>query len=251
MSGRTDRASSPDWEELARLDPFFAVLSDPGRIGKPWSVDAFFETGRIEVEGMLAEVGDIATLPTPATALDFGCGLGRLTRPLAATLGRCVGVDVSGEMIRRARELNAEQSGCEFVELDDTGLARFEDGSFDLVYSAKVLQHLPSADVALATIGEFIRIIRPGGVAAFQAPTRIARLKRLQPRRRIYAALRRLGASPEFLFRRLRTFPISMIALPEASVRATVEAAGGRILQTRPAPDSGPSMPGLMYFAAR
>src|SRR5438034_9687481 len=97
-----------DWEELAELDPLWAVLSDPGRSGGRWPIDEFFATGEGEVSGALDVAANLGRPQEFEQALDFGCGLGRLTRALAGRFRRCVGGDVSPRMIVRARERNRD-----------------------------------------------------------------------------------------------------------------------------------------------
>jgi ubiquinone/menaquinone biosynthesis C-methylase UbiE len=92
-------------------------------------------------------MGSAARLGYPSgreAALDFGCGVGRLTRALAKDFRRCYGVDISESMIAKARELNQSLPGCEFVLNTQGDLALFPDNHFDMIYTCRVLQHLPS-----------------------------------------------------------------------------------------------------------
>lgn len=99
----------------------------------------------------------------------------------------------------RARETNADVEGVSFVVDRDRG--RFVDGSFDLVYSNIVLQHVPDRRAIESYIAEFCRIVRPGGLVAFQLPSHIPVIYRLQWQRRPYSGLRRP--------RRQRSVPVS------------------------------------------
>ena len=76
-------------------------------------------------------------------ALDFGCGVGRVTRAMASYYDRCTGVDVSDVMVDAATSLNAGIDRLEFVHNPEPDLTIFDDATFDLVYSNIVLQHLP------------------------------------------------------------------------------------------------------------
>ncbi len=235
-----------DWNELARLDPLWAVLHDaPGKDGR-WQIDEFFATGAGEVSGALDHARALGRPQEHRLALDFGCGLGRLTRALAARFDRCVGVDVSDAMIAAALQLNAGESGCEFVVNTQPDLAEFETGAFDLVYSSIVLQHLPAEQDVERLIGEFVRLISPTGIAIFQLPSAISIRYRTQPRRRLYAALRRIGVSSDLLFRHGLN-PIRVRAMSERAVRATVERAGGHVALALP-DSSVPQLPGRRYF---
>ena len=239
------RQLSRDWDELAEDDPLFVVLAEPGRKGGRWELGEFLATGEEEVRQLLRRVERLGRPQGHARALDFGCGVGRLTRALSTRFDECVGVDVSAEMLRRAREFNADRSNCVFVHNVSPDLSRFEDESFDLVYSSKVLQHLPGQAAARRYVGEFMRIVKSDGLVAFQLWTRIPLRNRIQPRRRSYAALRALGF-PRARLHRLGLSPRGRgTAVPEARIRQTIEEAGGNVLLTEPDGEWG-----LVYYAS-
>lgn len=92
------------------------------------------------------------------SVLDMGCGLGRLTATLANGTREVVGVDLSPEMIARARQNAGDRRHIEFVCRDvqsqDFGLRRF-----DCVLSAAFLHHIPGD----AAVVHMIELLRPGG----------------------------------------------------------------------------------------
>jgi SAM-dependent methyltransferase len=219
-----------DWEELAAEDPLWAVLTDPSRRAGGWDVDEFLRTGEEEIEQLLVRGSELG-LPTAfGSALDFGCGAGRLTRALAGRFRECVGVDISDAMVAEARRVNADCGGCTFVVNDTADLRRFPDASFDLVYSTLVLQHLPGRRFVAAYLAEFVRLVRPGGAAVFQLPSSLGLLHRLQAGRRLYGLLRLLRVPEQVLLRRTPLTPMRMLAAPEDWVRRTVAAAGGAVV---------------------
>ena len=138
-----------------------------------------------------------------------------------------------------ARELNADVGGASFVVNAADDLGRFADQSFDLVYSVIVLQHVPDRATIESYIGEFCRVLRPGGLAIFQLPSHIPKVFRLQWRRRLYLGLRRLGVGAGFLYRRLRLMPIAMSSIAETDVVALVAARGARVLEVETVAASG------------
>lgn len=237
---------SEDWNELAEEDALWAVLAEPGKHGGRWDVDEFLATGEREVAGVLETASGLALPREHGRALDFGCGVGRLTRALATRFDHCVGVDISSEMVERARKLNADRENCEFVVNVAADLSRFEDASFDFVYSSKVLQHLPSGKLARDYVSEFVRVVKPGGLVVFQLWTHIPLRNRLQPRRRAYGLLRALRL-PQRTLNRLGLTPMGRgIAVPEAEMRAAIGRAGGEVVHTEPDGEWG-----LRYFVAR
>jgi ubiquinone/menaquinone biosynthesis C-methylase UbiE len=233
------REQERDWNELAELDPYWAILTSPGTRFGAWDSDEFFATGAAEIDAVMRHAAELGHPQGRARALDFGCGLGRLTRPLAGHFDECVGVDISEGMVRGARELNADLPRATFVVNAADDLGRFADQSFDLVYSVIVLQHVPDRGAIESYIGEFCRVLRPGGLAIFQLPSHIPRIFRLQWRRRLYLALRRIGVGAPFLYRRLRLMPIAMSSLPERDVVALTTSRGARVLEVETVAASG------------
>jgi SAM-dependent methyltransferase len=233
-----------EWDELARGDALWEVLSDPARSDGRWQLDEFFASGAAEVEPALERARELGRPEAFGRALDFGCGVGRLTRALAEHFSECVGVDVSEQMVERARSLNADRPNCEFIVNVAPDLRRFDDESFDLVYTSKVLQHMPSPELACAYVEELLRVVRPAGIAVFQLWTHIPWRNRVQPRRRLYHALRALRV-PEPQLNRLGLSPRGRgIAVNEARVRRVVERQGYVVAHTEPDGEWG-----LRYFA--
>lgn len=215
-----------DWELLAESDPFWAALTVAER--QSWSPEAFLATGEEEIAGVLDEVAHLGLEPATGRALDFGCGAGRLTRALGSRFGEAVGVDISASMIRAAERLNADVPACRFEVNERPDLSLFADGTFDFAYSALVLQHMPTRAVAEGYVAELLRVAR-GGVLVFGVPDRIALPYRLGLSRRAFKLLRAVGISGETLLRRTPLTPMRMTVVPEAAVRAVVDAAGASI----------------------
>jgi ubiquinone/menaquinone biosynthesis C-methylase UbiE len=90
--------------------------------------------------------------------LDVGCGTGAAVRAAADIVERAVGVDLSPEMIARAKEL-ADVSKAEFVEGDSEQLP-FADESFTALLCTSSFHHYPDPRRA---IGEMARVLGPSG----------------------------------------------------------------------------------------
>jgi SAM-dependent methyltransferase len=169
MSVRRVRSLAKTWETLGEADPLFGVLSDPDKWGGKWDVDEFYASGAAHVQKLLRTLDDARATYARDACLDFGCGVGRLTFPLADSFARTVGVDVARPMIDAARRHLRAGDRCEFILNRDPDLRQFPDATFDLVHSCLVLQHMPP-DLSLRYIGEFFRVCRPGGLVVFQLP---------------------------------------------------------------------------------
>jgi len=225
-----------DWDELARLDPCWAIVPAPGTRLGGWRLEEFLETGRPDVDWLMRRAAQLGRPAHRRRALDFGCGVGRHARLLAEHFDRVVGVDVSEEMVRLARHFGAGVDGLEFVVNPSERLTAFGDGEFDLVHSRLVLQHLPSEEAVLGYVGELARVLSPGGLLFFQVPVAEARRRRLQGRRRLYRALRRCGLSAGTLYRRLDLNPIRMTSVPAERIEDRLAAAGVEVIASEASP---------------
>jgi len=223
------RVAAPrrEWEDLARLDPLWAILTDNRKQFGKWDLEEFFASGRAEIAELMKSCGFCPG--DNGRVLDFGCGVGRLSRALRDYFGSVYGVDISDQMVKLARE---HTSGCEFLVNQTDDLKLFQDNFFEFVYSNIVLQHQPSGEVAGAYIKEFVRTIKPGGMVVFQMPYRQTLRYAVQPRRRLYSLLRSCGVSPEFIYGKLHLNPMRGICLSPEKVAAIVSSAGGRILRS-------------------
>jgi SAM-dependent methyltransferase len=157
------------WDELGRKDAMWAVLTGPLEGRRSWNRDEFFQTGIDEVDAVLRRTQALGAVVRPGRALDFGCGIGRLSQALALHFSSVDGVDISAAMLEQARELNRGGTRCTFHLNDSEMLALFPDASFDFVYSSITLQHMEPR-YSRVFIGEFFRVTRPGGVVVFQIP---------------------------------------------------------------------------------
>jgi demethylmenaquinone methyltransferase/2-methoxy-6-polyprenyl-1,4-benzoquinol methylase len=96
--------------------------------------------------------------------LDFGCGTGALARLLTLHFpgARVVGVDFSGEMVRRAQRLSGRRGtgATPRYAVANVGRLPFPDGTFDLATSAFVARNLTDLSAAFR---ELRRVLRPGG----------------------------------------------------------------------------------------
>jgi 2-polyprenyl-3-methyl-5-hydroxy-6-metoxy-1,4-benzoquinol methylase len=135
-----------DWEDLGRVDPLWAIASTPGRRQGGWDDNAFMDGGRRKCRRIVRWLDALGAPATRQRALDFGCGVGRVTIPLADHFGEVVGIDIAPTMIQQARSRAAAtgQRNVAFLLNQDDDLRMLADERFDLVFTSLVLQHLPS-----------------------------------------------------------------------------------------------------------
>jgi len=176
------------WNELASKDAFQAVLTRSAPTRRRWDPEAFFRTGVDEVEFILHRVRELGVERGSARALDFGCGLGRVSQALCRHFERVDGVDIAAAMIERARTFNRFPDSCTYHLNETADLRLFADRTFDFVYSNITLQHI-EPDYSRGYIEEFFRVLEPGGVAVFQLPSEL--VPDVRPRTRSSHALPR------------------------------------------------------------
>jgi len=168
------------WTAFGEQDPLWAILALPGKRGGVWDPEEFFATGRAEVDGVLGMLAERGIAVERGRALDFGCGVGRLTQALAEHFDSCDGVDLAESMIERARELNRDGERVRFHHNDASDLRLFGDGTFDFILSLIVLQHM-KPELMRGCMREFVRVLRPGGVAIFNIPEALVFVEALPP----------------------------------------------------------------------
>jgi 2-polyprenyl-3-methyl-5-hydroxy-6-metoxy-1,4-benzoquinol methylase len=160
------------WEALARREPYFPLLdADAGAevvASNRIATAAFFETGEADLASLLAAIESILGQPVaPIASLDFGCGAGRLTLPLARRSMRVVACDVSPAMLAQV-EQNARRAGLSNVTcIEPDTLPTQREGTFDLVCSLLVFQYIPPVE-GYAIIRSLLRLLAPNGIAALQ-----------------------------------------------------------------------------------
>jgi ubiquinone/menaquinone biosynthesis C-methylase UbiE len=158
-----------NWDKLARTDPLYGVASDPEKRGRKWDEAEFFSTGVAQIDAML-EYGRMRGIRIPGgKALDFGCGVGRLSQALSRHFDSVTGVDISPKMVELAKAYDKTGGKCLFLLNEKNDLSIFGDGAFDFVFTDMVLQHM-APRYALDYIREFARVVKKGGLMVFQLP---------------------------------------------------------------------------------
>jgi SAM-dependent methyltransferase len=232
-----------EWDTFGRNDPLWAVLTRDDAKGGSWDEQEFFDSGEGEIT-LLMELADELGLPSErGIALDFGCGVGRLTQALARHFDEAIGVDIAPSMLAAANGYN-QRPNCRFVQNERADLSIFPTDTFDLIYSNLVLQHMPP-EAAKAYVVEFARVLRPGGLAVFSLPTGPSATLRGQLYRRLPHALvdkykkQRDGAT------------MSMNGVPMEDLAPLVTRSGLRIERVEPDDSPGPNWRGFRYAVSK
>lgn len=158
------------WETLGTNDPYWAVLTDPRKKDGRWNKAEFFQTGVDEIDRLLKEISSLGIQLRLELAIDYGCGVGRLSRALSTSFQCVLGLDISDAMLSEARSVNSGFNNIQFLRTSGDSLAGIAAGTIDLIYSNIVLQHSPRKNQR-ALIREFCRVLRPGATLVFQTPS--------------------------------------------------------------------------------
>ena len=161
-----------NWNALGEIDPFWAILSHPDKVGNRWDVAEFFGTGEKEINDLMAYLASLDLEVRRRRALDFGCGAGRLSQALCEHFETCDGVDVARSMLDLARKFNRHGKRCRYHLNQQPSLQLFDSNTFDFVYCNIVLQHM-KPEYSLAYVREFLRVLNAGGIAVFQIPSQL------------------------------------------------------------------------------
>lgn len=233
------RSHIRDWQDMASHDPLRAISGQK----RNWQQEEFLATAKPHVDQLFEVASSIGLPKAYDRVLEFGCGAGRFLRYFEMRFAEVWGVDVSQDMIDLAKKYNPR---CRFHLNATADLRFFPAGHFDLIYSFLVLQHLPHRSLIEQYLREFIRILKPGGLAAFQVPDRLGIRWRIQPRRRIYHVLHSLGFSSKRL-QGWNLLPMSLIAMSEDRIRSIVCELGASMLHKKALGGTE----GFMYYCTK
>lgn len=184
------------WNELGKIDPLWSIMVEPSKRGGKWDGNEFFRTGKDDIDSIMMRA-EVFKLPASRdTAMDFGCGVGRLTQTLCDYFPCCVGVDIAPSMIELAKKYNRHGNKCKYVVNESNDLKRFGENSFDFIITLITLQHMKPV-FSKNYIKEILRVLRPHGLFVFQIPSEI----KYKDSPNINTELNSLTALPDEAFR--------------------------------------------------
>ena len=237
-----------NWNEFGKTDPLWAILTEPGKEGNKWDLEDFFDTGKREIDELITFIQSLGFSPQSGEALDFGCGVGRLTQALCAHFDGATGVDIAQSMLERARQHNRQGARCKYVLNESDNLHQFPRNTFAFIYSNYVLQHM-RPEYSLRYIQEFVRVLQPGGILAFQLPSQALAIKQ-----RLKVAL------PSLVIRSYRRMSQSDFAdgpvmethtVPRGKVEQALIGSGARVVHVRTNPDHDVRWRSLLYYVTK
>jgi len=223
------------WDAFGRHDPLWAIVSVPDKRGNRWELDEFFRNGALELQHALNALAAAGVTLPRGRALDFGCGVGRLTQALAERFDEMDGVDISEAMIAQARQYNRHGDRVRY-HVSASAALPFADATFDFVFTKIVLQHV-AVDLQRAYVREFFRVAKDGGLVVFQTVARSLTLEGTRFESPV--------ETPD------GTYTIDMNLFPRDDVEQTIAAAGGDLVHTFTDGSGGEMYESRFYAAMR
>ena len=165
-SGAVLRDTDGDWNAIAANQPYFGVLANERYLLQNLSAEAkreFYETGDGDIDLVVEKLALLGGRRfKPAVALDFGCGVGRLTFAMAKRASHVIGVDVADAMLDIARN-EATERRCRSVEFRRD----IPQQGLDWVNSLIVFQHIPPVR-GLELFEQLLELLAAGGYLSVQ-----------------------------------------------------------------------------------
>jgi SAM-dependent methyltransferase len=235
-----------NWEGLAQADPMWAICTDPRKRNSLWTREDFFATGRKEIETVLGySAGIDVCIDKSLPALDFGCGVGRLTRAMSEYFPECTGVDISPTMISMAQELNRDRPHCYFQLNEGVRLNSLPDNHFGFIYTSLVLQHI-AEPCSHEYIAELVRVLRPSGVFIFQVPEKL----RANPLTKVRTRLA-LRSRIQCVLGRQQPYAMEMHCIKDLVIRQLICRKGARVVGVAITNSCDPAFSGDLRYLAQ
>lgn len=148
-----------DWDARARRNARWYIYWDAWKTEQEFDAAGETDVREVVLRGLVVEPG--------ARALEIGCGIGRLLKPLSRRMTEVHGVDISAEMVHQGTERLKELANVQLRACDGT-LSAYPAGHFDLCYSIAVFRHLPEKRFVLTYVAEAARVLKTGGILKFE-----------------------------------------------------------------------------------
>lgn len=162
------------WTHLGKERPHFSVLTNDAYAPEnlQGNIDNFWHSGKVETTQILSilQRHGFERL-VDKTCVELGCGVGRVTFPLASEFAKVHAYDISAPHLAVAAERSQHIEGSNKIvwhECTPSRITTFEP--CDFFYSRIVLQHNPPIIIS-RLIENALKSLKKGGVAIFQVPT--------------------------------------------------------------------------------
>lgn len=199
------------WQDLGTIEPLWSVLTEDRYLSRLGGVNAddFYATGLAEAAGVANKVSEFGGTPAILSCLDYGCGVGRVTKGLAEFFQQVYAADISESHLSKAYQVAAGER-VTFVDADSLP-------PVDVFYCSRVLQHNPPP-LALRELRKLLKALRTGGLGIFQIP--------VQSNRYAFAV--------EDYLKTISTTSMEMHFTPQPAIYEVIQESGCSVLETLP-----------------
>ena len=148
-----------DWDARARRNARWFIYWDAWKTEEEFDAAGEADVRDVVLRGLVVESG--------ARALEIGCGIGRLVKPMSRRMAEAHGVDISAEMVQQGTERLKTLPNVHLRACDGT-LSAYPAGYFDLCYSLAVFRHLPEKRFLFTYLAEAARVLKADGISKFE-----------------------------------------------------------------------------------
>jgi ubiquinone/menaquinone biosynthesis C-methylase UbiE len=156
-----------EWDQRSRENAYHYIASWKDQ----WPEDEFLLSGERDVRELIDPYLAAAQFaPAGKRVLEIGCGVGRMSFALAKRFAMVEALDISSEMIDRARALQDRLriENVRFSVGSGKDLSQYSQESMDFAFSFIVFQHIPEVAIIENYIREIGRVLKGGGLFRFQ-----------------------------------------------------------------------------------
>lgn len=167
LPGENISDSKTKWNKLAETNARYYILTD---LGEKISEEEFKKSGERDFQELIANdvlVAERLGNFKERVVLEIGCGIGRITEFLSQRFAKVYGIDISEEMIKKARERLKNYKNIEFTANNGKSYP-LPDSSIDFIFSYIVFQHMSNKGVIESNFREIGRVLKKDGLAKIQ-----------------------------------------------------------------------------------
>lgn len=159
------------WESLAKSNPRYYINTD---YGKGITEDKFRLSGERDTK---RHITNDKLIKPGGVFVEIGCGSGRMTEFIAQSFREVWGLDISGEMIRIAKERLGDFKNIRFIETEGSTIP-LQSNKADVIFSYLVFQHMKDKVMVEKNFNEAYRVLKPNGI--FKVRIRTDKLDNLE-----------------------------------------------------------------------
>lgn len=168
-----NRILKDTWSSFGESEPYWSVITNDqykASVINNLSIQQFYESGKHNIDFIEDTLRKHNVFLTDKIVLDFGCGVGRLSKALASRCRHVYGIDISSSHIELANMHTKNTANTTFTLIScPEDIIPFKAVGVDVVVTLIVLQH-NRPNIMKKYITELLGIVKVGGVAVLHIP---------------------------------------------------------------------------------